>query len=177
MSLLAAATHATDNLVPIQMVTLGLLILAAHLGGKLFDRCGLSVATGQLLGGVLVGPWALQTIGLLPASVPYAEAVASFGFFIFIFVSLVVFSIGEELHLDRLRHVGRSTLLISPSMRKKPSNSSRNGSNSCPQTWDTALPSPMVDSWHWTIQSSSLPVIKKASSLAAWTTPPANSSF
>jgi len=113
MSFLAAATHGTDSLVPIQMVTLGLLILAAHLGGKLFDRFGLSVATGQLLGGVLVGPWALQTIGLLPESVPYAEAVASFGFFIFIFVSLVAFSIGEELHLDRLRHVGRSALMIS----------------------------------------------------------------
>ncbi|MCP4452809.1 MAG: PTS transporter subunit EIIA [Planctomycetes bacterium] len=113
MSPLAAATQGTDTLVPIQMVTLGLLILAAHLGGKLFDRCRLSVATGQLLGGVLVGPWALQTIGLLPAGVPYAEAVASFGFFIFIFVSLVAFSIGEELHLGRLRHVGRSTLMIS----------------------------------------------------------------
>ncbi|NQV35069.1 MAG: cation:proton antiporter [Phycisphaeraceae bacterium] len=113
MSLLAAATHGTENLVPIQMVTLGLLILAAHLGGKLFDRCRLSIATGQLLGGVLVGPWALQTLGLLPANAPYAEAVASFGFFIFIFVSLVAFSIGEELHLDRLRHVGRSTLMIS----------------------------------------------------------------
>lgn len=113
MSLLAAATQGTNNLVPIQMVTLGLLILAAHLGGKLFDRCGLSVATGQILGGVLVGPWALQAVGLLPASIPYGEAVASFGFFIFIFVSLVAFSIGEELHLGRLRHVGRSTLMIS----------------------------------------------------------------
>lgn len=113
MSLLASATEGTGSLVPIQMATLGLLILAAHLGGKLFDRLQLSVVTGQLLGGVLVGPWALQTLGLLPANLPYAEAVSSFGFFIFIFVSLVAFSIGEELHLDRLRHVGRSTLTIS----------------------------------------------------------------
>lgn len=113
MSLLAAATQGTDSLVPIQMVTLGLLILAAHLGGKLFDRFGLSVPAGQLLGGVLVGPWALHSLGLVPADLPYAEAVSSFGFFIFIFVSLVAFSIGEELHLDRLRHVGRSTLMIS----------------------------------------------------------------
>ncbi|MCF7976279.1 MAG: cation:proton antiporter [Phycisphaerae bacterium] len=105
-------TNGSQTLVPIQMVTLGVLILAAHLGGKLFDRFKLSVATGQLLGGVLVGPWALQTLGLLPAGFAYTEAVASFSFFIFIFVSLVAFSIGEELHLDRLRYVGRSTLMI-----------------------------------------------------------------
>lgn len=89
-----------------------MLILAAHLGGKLFDRWGLSVATGQLLGGILVGPWALQTLGWIPVNLPYQEAVSSFQFFIFIFVSLVAFSIGEELHLDRLRHIGRSTLMI-----------------------------------------------------------------
>ncbi len=112
MNMLAAIVDPTVNLVPIQMATLGLLILAAHLGGKLFDRWGLSVATGQLLGGVLVGPWALQTLGILPVSMPYHDAVSSFQFFIFIFVSLVAFSIGEELHLDRLRHIGRSTLMI-----------------------------------------------------------------
>jgi len=112
MSILALTAEATDTLVPIQMATLGLLILAAHLGGKLFERMGFSIVTGQLLGGVLVGPWALQNLGLLPEGAAYEEAVKSFSFFTFIFVSLVAFSIGEELHLDRLRHVGRSTLVI-----------------------------------------------------------------
>ena len=112
MNILATATDTTENLVPIQMETLGLLILAAHLGGKLFERLRLSVVTGQLLGGVLVGPWTLSTLGLMPSGAGYEEAVGSFRFFIFIFVSLVAFSIGEELHLDRLRHVGRSILAI-----------------------------------------------------------------
>jgi len=103
---------ALDNLVPIQMMTLGLLILGAHLGGRLFERLGFSVVTGQLLGGVIVGPWALRTLGILPEGLGYEQAVESFGFYTFIFVSLVAFSIGEELHLDRLRHVGRSTLAI-----------------------------------------------------------------
>ncbi len=111
-SILAALADGSGALVPLQMATLGLLILAAHLGGKLFDRWGLSVATGQLLGGVLVGPWALQALGLLPENLPYGQAVASFSFFILIFISLVAFSIGEELHLDRLRHLGRSALVI-----------------------------------------------------------------
>ncbi len=112
MSILALTAEATDNLVPIQMATLGLLILAAHLGGKFFERLGFSIVTGQLLGGVLVGPWALQNLGLLPEGAAYEQAVGSFSFFTFIFVSLVAFSIGEELHLDRLRHVGKSTLVI-----------------------------------------------------------------
>jgi mannitol/fructose-specific phosphotransferase system IIA component (Ntr-type)/Kef-type K+ transport system membrane component KefB len=109
LKLIAAAQ---ENLVPIQMMTLGLLILAAHLGGKLFERLGFSVVTGQLLGGVIVGPWALKALGILPEGAGYEQAVESFSFFTFIFVSLVAFSIGEELHLDRLRHVGRSTLAI-----------------------------------------------------------------
>ncbi len=109
LELIAAAQ---ENLVPIQMITLGLLILAAHLGGKLFERLGFSVVTGQLLGGVLVGPWALNILGIMPEGAGYEQAVESFSFFTFIFVSLVAFSIGEELHLDRLRHVGRSTLVI-----------------------------------------------------------------
>lgn len=112
MFILALTAEATDSLVPVQMATLGLLILAAHLGGKLFERLGFSIVTGQLLGGVLVGPWALQNLGLLPEGAAYEQAVGSFSFFTFIFVSLVAFSIGEELHLDRLRHVGKSTLVI-----------------------------------------------------------------
>ncbi|MFC1766156.1 cation:proton antiporter, partial [Planctomycetota bacterium] len=113
MNVLALAADAVENIVPIQMATLGALILAAHLGGRLFERLGFSLATGQLLGGVLVGPWALQSLGLIPADALYEQAVDSFRFFTFIFVSLVAFSIGEELHLDRLRTVGRSTLAIS----------------------------------------------------------------
>lgn len=38
-----------------QMIALGMLILAAHLGGKLFTRLRMSKVTGQLLGGAMVG--------------------------------------------------------------------------------------------------------------------------
>ena len=112
MIVLAAATGTLENLVPTQMITLGILVLAAHLGGRLFDRFKLSVVTGQLLGGVLMGPWALRTLGIMPDGAAYQAAVESFSFVIFIFVSVVAFSIGEELHLDRLRHVGKSALVI-----------------------------------------------------------------
>jgi mannitol/fructose-specific phosphotransferase system IIA component (Ntr-type)/Kef-type K+ transport system membrane component KefB len=95
------------------MAALGLLVLAAHLGGRLCDKLRLPVPAGQLLGGVIAGPWVLHMVGVLPDfPVAYDTAVGSFNFFIFTFVSLVAFSIGEELHMSRLRTVGKSALVI-----------------------------------------------------------------
>lgn len=102
------------GLVPVQMLALGVLVLAAHLGGRLFDKLKLPVPAGQLLGGVIAGPWVLHVIGVLPDfPVAYDSAVGSFNFFIFSFISLVAFSIGEELHLSRLRTVGKPVVVIS----------------------------------------------------------------
>lgn len=97
--------------VPLQMIALGLLILAAHLGGRLFNRLRLSVVTGQLLGGAVVGPYVLHLLGFLRGTA-YDEAMHSFQFFIFVFLSVVAFGIGEELHMSRLRKVGRDALVI-----------------------------------------------------------------
>ncbi len=108
-----AIPSVADHLVPVQMAALGLLVLAAHLGGRLFDKFKLPVPAGQLLGGVVAGPWMLHITGVLPDfPVAYDTAVGSFNFFIFTFVSLVAFSIGEELHISRLKTVGKSALVI-----------------------------------------------------------------
>jgi len=108
---IAAAT--TNNIVPMQMVAFGALMLAAHLMGKLFNRFSLPEPAGQLLGGMLVGPWFIKTVGATGevASV-YGGAIGGFTFFVFVFIAVVAFSIGEELHVDRLKHVGRSALII-----------------------------------------------------------------
>ena len=53
--------------VPMQMIALGMLLLAAHLGGKCFNRFGLSDATGNLIGGTLVGPYVLHLPFLITA--------------------------------------------------------------------------------------------------------------
>lgn len=96
------------------MIALGLIILAAQLGGKLFIRLRLSQVTGQLIGGALVGPYALHLAGILPggAGGPYDNALHSFHFFIFVFLSVVAFGIGEELHMSRIKKVGRAALGI-----------------------------------------------------------------
>jgi len=109
----AAATQVVD-LIPMQILAFGALMLAAHLGSKLFSRLNLPEPAGQLLGGMLVGPWFLRTIGILdPANSIYGGAIGGFTFFVFVFIAVVAFSIGEELHIDRLKHVGKSALVIS----------------------------------------------------------------
>jgi Kef-type K+ transport system membrane component KefB/mannitol/fructose-specific phosphotransferase system IIA component (Ntr-type) len=100
--------------VPVQMMTIGLLLLAGHLGGKICQRLGMSEVVGQLLGGVLVGPYALHLLGVLPGGEEgtYDHAVHGLHFFVFVFLSLIAFGIGEELHWKRVRKVGRSAATI-----------------------------------------------------------------
>ncbi|HDL64515.1 MAG TPA: hypothetical protein ENH12_03910 [Proteobacteria bacterium] len=109
-----ATTSVPGREVAVQMIALGLIILAAHLGGKLFTRMRLSQVTGQLIGGALVGPYALHLVGIIPgpAGGAYDNALHAFHFFIFVFLSVVAFGIGEELHLSRIKRVGRSALII-----------------------------------------------------------------
>jgi len=98
----------------VQMMAFGLIILAAHLGGKLCRRLHLSEITGQLLGGAIAGPYALHLVGVLPGATGgvYDDALHAFHFFIFVFLSMVAFSIGEELHFSRIRRVGRAAISI-----------------------------------------------------------------
>jgi len=99
--------------IPMQMIALGLVILAAHLGGKLCARLRLSEVTGQLLGGALVGPYSLHLLHLLPeGNLAYDNAINAFHFFVFVFLGLVAFGIGEELHITRVKKVGKAAFII-----------------------------------------------------------------
>lgn len=104
-----------ENNIPIQLIGVGLLILAAHLGGSLFRRMGLSEITGQLLGGILVGPYVLGLLNVIPEPqfMLLKQAFNSFHFFVFLFLTLVAFSIGEELFFKRLKKVGKVALVVS----------------------------------------------------------------
>ena len=97
-----------------QMIGFGLIILAAHLGGKLCQRINLSEVTGQLLGGALVSPFALHIMGFISGDIEslYWHGTHSFHFFVFVFLSMVAFGIGEELHISRLKKVGKSAVII-----------------------------------------------------------------
>ncbi len=119
--------------IKMQILETGLLVLAAYAGGKLAEKLRIGEVVGQILGGVLVGPHFLELVhrlleeheGLREYVVfrpiyhfydtrfpEYAEILSSYHFFVFLFLGIIAFSIGEELHRDRLRQVGWAAAVI-----------------------------------------------------------------
>jgi len=102
--------------IEIQILCIGLLVLASYFIGKLTRHLKIGETTGQIIGGLLVGPYFLSLAGILPEasefSGSYREAFGTFHFFTFVFLGLVAFGIGEELHVDRLKAVGFKAVLI-----------------------------------------------------------------
>jgi Kef-type K+ transport system membrane component KefB len=113
--------------ISMQILELGILVLAAYVGGKLALRLHVGEVIGQILGGMLVGPHFLEIVRRLLEGHPrlrgsalmrpafhffeisfseYANILENTHFFVFLFLGLIAFSIGEELHRDRLREVG-----------------------------------------------------------------------
>jgi Kef-type K+ transport system membrane component KefB len=70
---------------------------------------------GQLLGGVFVGPYFLEMTGFLDKLHihGYHAAFESFHYIIFAFLGVIAFALGEELHFDRLKKVGKNAAIIS----------------------------------------------------------------
>ena len=116
-----------------QILELGLLILAAYIGGLVAKKLKIGAVIGQILGGVLVGPHFLEILHTYLTNHPtlndfallkpiyhfynsgfdeYKEILESYHFFIFLFLGLIAFSIGEELHRNRLKQVGIKATLI-----------------------------------------------------------------
>ena len=116
-----------------QIMEIGILILAAYFGGKIARKIKIGEVIGQILGGVLIGPhflelvhrflisheWFADKVVFKPiyhfyqTSFPeYAEILESYHFFVFLFLGIVAFSLGEELHRDRLKQVGGRATVI-----------------------------------------------------------------
>ena len=85
----------------IQVLSFGLLVLAAHFMGKITYHLNFGELIGQLLGGILVNPYLLRVIHV--GGKDYTLAFQNFYFFTFIFLSVVAFSLGEELHLSETK--------------------------------------------------------------------------
>lgn len=93
-----------------QILSLGLLVLAAHFGGKITRRLHIGEVIGQVLGGLVVGP---VFVFLLEHRLPaYREALHSLHFFTFVFLSIIVFGVGDELSFSKLKSLGRASLII-----------------------------------------------------------------
>jgi len=93
-----------------QILFLGMLVLAAHFGGRITRHLKIGEVVGQVLGGIIVGPFLLFLIeSKYPA---YREALLTLHFFTFVFLSIIAFGIGEELSRDNLKRVGSQATII-----------------------------------------------------------------
>jgi hypothetical protein len=94
----------------IQVLSFGVLVLAAHFMGKITYHLKFGELIGQLLGGMLVNPYLLKVIHV--GSSEYTLAFQNFYFFTFVFLSVVAFGLGEELHFDKLKRVGIKGVIV-----------------------------------------------------------------
>jgi len=115
------------------IMAIGILIISAYLCGLLAKKLKIGEVIGQIVGGILIGP---NLMGVLyewlnkyeslkdfivfkpvhyffkSAYPEYEEIFHNYHFFIFIFLGMIAFSIGEELHIDRIKKVGYSPAII-----------------------------------------------------------------
>lgn len=113
--------------IEMQIIEFGVLLLAADIGGKFTQKFNLGEIVGQILGGVLVSPhtlellykiflsdqgqpggssmFPLEHLGVMQIS-EYARILEGYLFFVFLFLGIIAFSVGEEFNRDRLRHMG-----------------------------------------------------------------------
>jgi mannitol/fructose-specific phosphotransferase system IIA component (Ntr-type)/Kef-type K+ transport system membrane component KefB len=98
------------DLLYMQILCFGLVLLAAFFGGKISRHLHVGEVVGQVVGGLVVGPVFLL---FLENRIPvYKEAIYSLHFLAFIFLSIVAFGIGDELSMDKIKRVGRGALVI-----------------------------------------------------------------
>jgi mannitol/fructose-specific phosphotransferase system IIA component (Ntr-type)/Kef-type K+ transport system membrane component KefB len=111
----------------IQIFAIGMLILGAYSVGVLARKLNIGETIGQIVGGMLVGPHLWVLVHNWVVKNEFVRSAAFFGkmesiyshgfgsyslvieeshFFVFFFLGVIAFSLGEELHFDRLRQVG-----------------------------------------------------------------------
>ncbi|WDE96989.1 PTS sugar transporter subunit IIA [Lentisphaera profundi] len=101
-----------------QILIVGVLIFLAYVGGRITRRLGLGEIVGQILGGFIGGPVLMSyshkvaeqyphVDELLKWSFPLKEvhsfAISSFIFFMPIYLGVILFSITDETHVDRVK--------------------------------------------------------------------------
>ncbi len=101
-------TGETHGLDPTVILGLAIMLVAAKLGGELFERLGQSAVLGELLAGIVIGN--LVLLGFTGAeplkSNAVIEAVAQLG------VIILLFEVGLESDLKEMMGVGWSSLMV-----------------------------------------------------------------
>ncbi|MCM8537617.1 MAG: PTS sugar transporter subunit IIA [Lentisphaeraceae bacterium] len=112
-----------------QILLIGALIMTAFVSGKIFRKIGLGETAGQVVGGILIGPSFLKFIdyllnrfedglpffGKADASMVqlHENALSSLLFYLPVYMGVVLFTITEECHADRIKELGKQSLITS----------------------------------------------------------------
>jgi mannitol/fructose-specific phosphotransferase system IIA component (Ntr-type)/Kef-type K+ transport system membrane component KefB len=112
-----------------QILLIGALIITAFVTGKICRKIGISETAGQILGGILIGPSFIQFINYLisryeegvpllgradASLIPLHEgALGSLLFYLPVYMGVVLFTITEECHVDRIKETGKKSFIIS----------------------------------------------------------------
>ncbi|EDM29712.1 PTS system, fructose-specific enzyme II, BC component [Lentisphaera araneosa HTCC2155] len=101
-----------------QILIVGALIFLAYVGGRITRRIGLGEIIGQISGGFVGGPLLMSYSHKLAEQYPHVEemlkwsfplkqvhnyAIVSFVFFMPIYLGVILFSITDETHIDRIK--------------------------------------------------------------------------
>jgi len=121
------------QVIELQVIEIGILILAAYLGGLLARKLRIGEVIGQIAGGILVGPHFLFVIRKFiqsqeiwvtsPLLAPmgnfvtnvypkYSQVFQNASFFTFVYLGLITFALGEELHIHRVKQIGSKAAVI-----------------------------------------------------------------
>ena len=116
-----------------QILSVGLILLSAFICGRISRKLNLGEVVGQIVGGLLVGPSFISLLFQGLSSIDwigessfykpvlnlydqkfflYREVVENFHFFVFLFLGLIAFSLGEELDVKHLKEVGVKATII-----------------------------------------------------------------
>ena len=101
-----------------QILIAGVLIFLAYVGGRITRRYGLGEIAGQILGGVIGGPVLMSLTTRIADNHPHIEemmrwtfplrgthelALDTFTFFLPLYMGVILFSITDETHIDRVK--------------------------------------------------------------------------
>ena len=116
-----------EELTIAKILLFGVLVLTAFVSGKISQRIGLSETAGQIMGGILIGPSFLKFIDYLMSEFSsvmpitadssianlHLDALEGLQFYLPVYMGMVLFTITEECHMDRVKECGRFSFLTS----------------------------------------------------------------
>ena len=87
------------------ILSLGLLVIAGFIFGRIFNKMGLPSVTGYIVSGIVMGPYGLNIIhkGILSGS-DFVSSVA---------LSFIAYTLGKSFTLKSMRKIGKSVFAIS----------------------------------------------------------------